>query len=355
MHAKRQLNLSQLLLLACTCFGLSVSFNVASQETDEARARQEVVLEGQSLYELGDFDEIDRVAAKYLKEKSRTPSGIWKIGLFDRGVALGSKPTQPSEEAWLKTKSELEAWIIRSPKSPSAQIAYAEALIEHGWFIRGPSYARDVPTEAWPRFHAQLKKAKEVLLASKSFASHHPNWYGQMIAIAKAESMDEDTFSSFTAEAFKRLPGYYPNYFGAVSAYLPKWGGDMAKIEKFVRAAMQQTAAVEGNAMYARIYWYVSQECNCNLFTETNANWPQMKASFETVIKKYPDQWNLNHFAKFACEANDIAKAATLLKKLDKKINPRAWGEDGLLERCQKAVSATMMQQKPTLKNSNVL
>ena len=78
--------------------------------------------------------------------------------------------------------------------------------------------------------------------------------------------------------------------------------------------------------MYARIYWYASQAHFQNeLFTKSFAAWPRMKEGFEDVIARYPDSWNLNNYAKFACLARDKETTREILKRIQSDPVMEAW------------------------------
>lgn len=308
---------------------------LASNPKTEVEARAVLMRLGGDLYARGEFAEIDQVAGQFLRGRSRTPSGLWKLAILGAGIGSQAHPKNESEEAWEASKKRVRAWIEKAPKSPSAHIEYANQLIGHAWFVRGRSYAKDVRPEAWPRFRALLQEAVDALQASKSFASADPRWYSTMLNLATYQQWDKRKFDNLFKEAMKREPGFYSSHFAGVVYYTPKWGGSNELMEKYIKDSMRFTEKTDGNAMYARIYWYISQvDCDCDLFSDTNAFWPQLRQSFETVIRQYPDDWNVNHFAKFACEARDFAKVASLLERLNGRIVQEAWGMTGVLQRC---------------------
>ena len=50
------------------------------------------------------------------------------------------------------------------------------------------------------------------------------------------------------------------------------------------------------------------------LFLDSNVVWEKMKEGFDDVLKRYPDQCNINNFALFACFAKDRQKARELFE-----------------------------------------
>jgi hypothetical protein len=134
-----------------------------------------------------------------------------------------------------------------------------------------------------------------------------------------------------------REPLYYQTYFEALEHFLPKWHGDAEAIERFARAAVERTATQEGRGMYARIYWYASQtEYGNDLFNKSLAVWRQMRDGFDDVIARYPDPWNLNNYARFACLAGDKSKTRELLARIGPSVVHQAWAPEPLRQHCAK-------------------
>lgn len=78
--------------------------------------------------------------------------------------------------------------------------------------------------------------------------------------------------------------------------------------------------------MYARIYWAAAQDqFHENLFAQSSASWDRMRAGFDDVIARYPDQWNLQNYASFACEANDEETLKKLFERIREPSLDEAW------------------------------
>jgi hypothetical protein len=60
-----------------------------------------------------------------------------------------------------------------------------------------------------------------------------------------------------------------------------------------------------------------------------------MKRGIVDVLKRYPDQWNINNFAHFACLAGDRKETARLTALVTEPIR-EAWAKDAtLFARCR--------------------
>jgi hypothetical protein len=142
-------------------------------------------------------------------------------------------------------------------------------------------------------------------------------------------------FEALVEEGLKREPLYYQLYFAAVRFFTPKWGGDPTKIEAFADAAVARTQKDEGFSLYARIYWVASQyQYGSSLFSQTGVVWPKMKRGIHDVLARYPDQWNVNNFAYFACLAGDRDEAKKLIGMIKGPPSVQAWRRQENFSRC---------------------
>jgi hypothetical protein len=289
------------------------------------------------------FSTLEGLSRTYRTKKSRTSSGLWKLTWFYSGIAdaLEEKYKEEERETALKQLDGIVTrWTSRYPSSPAANITRSSLLITHAWAYRGHSYASKVKPENWAPFHKYVALASANLEKTKSTAAVDPEWYEKMLEVALLESWDHDRFDSLFNEATAREPLFYQNYFVALEYLLPKWNGSLEEVEDFAQSATKKTSAKEGRGMYARIYWYASQShFQNNLFEDSKAVWPRMKEGFDDVVAKYPDAWNLNHYAKFACLANDKATAKGLLERISSTIVAEAWQPPSLLKWCTDRMS----------------
>lgn len=247
-------------------------------------------------------------------------------------AALDPKPVTPEE--WDRREKEVLGWAKARPDSTTARLAYAELLSSRAWSIRGGAYARDVPKDAWKPFREHLLRARRYLEAEKRIASRSPSYYAQRIVYAKGLGDVDEAKAAFD-EGMARFPGYYPMYFAMLDFLLPKWHGGPKEIERFARDATRRTQAAEGEGMYARIYWYAAQsDYEDDLFWTSFARWEQMRAGFEDVVSRYPDQWNIQNFAHFACQAEDAETLRGLFDRIMPPIIADAWKGSSSYETC---------------------
>lgn len=276
----------------------------------------------------GRFDEIEAMAEVFRRSDARTPSGRPKMRLLHEALGYGLLTCQ-----WL-CDGKVEAWMARYPQSPLPLLAEADVLVEKAWEHRGRKYADKVAAEAWAPFYEGIAQAYAHLEANKAVASRDPNWYSQMADVAKAQGWPKQRFNALIDEGLDRFPAYYSIYFSAVGFYAPKWHGSDREIELFARTAVERSP--EGIGMYARIYWYASQiQYDDELFADSDVVWDDMKTGIDHVLASYPDQWNINNFARFACLARDRAKAQELIARIEGEPAPAVWEPGDYFERCK--------------------
>lgn len=292
------------------------------------------------------FDRIDALAAEFRTSQSRSLEygGLWNLSLFNDGISEAiayRKANGP--QFWKRTETLLQRWIAHAPTSPSARLAYAQMLSAHGWNFRGNGYAATVAPQHWKPFRDYIAQSRAYLEKYKTVAAEDPRWYEQMADIATVQSWPQAQFDALMEEGLDRHPLFYPLYFAAVRYYAPKWGGSGAAIEGFARMAYQRTYQVDGFGMYARIYWVASQtQYGDELFSESKVSWPTMSRGIDDVLAKYPDSWNVNNFARFACLAGDQIKTKALIAQIKGPPLMDAWRDEHMFEYCKAWSAATL-------------
>jgi hypothetical protein len=285
-----------------------------------------------------EFSRLENVAKVYLTEKSRTSSGLWNLTAFYAGIGQAINNQTKGEDfetSYRVLEAKTKKWAQQFPNSPSAHIAHSAVLIRHGWAYRGAGYASKVKPESWAPFYRHLAMARDNLEKHKSIASTDPSWYETMMVIALAEGWERRKFDNLLNEALDREPLFYQTYFVALEYLLPKWHGSIDEIETFAQNAVKRTITQEGRGMYARIYWYASQtQFGNHIFSKSHVVWPRMKEGFDDVVSRYPDPWNLNNYARFACLAQDQPTTKELLRRTESSVVPEAWSPRSLRDRC---------------------
>jgi hypothetical protein len=325
-------------LLAAALIGLGLCPWQTVQAETELEQRAAITEATKRSFLDSDLAALEQAASIYRTEKSRTVGGLWKLSAFYAGIdeAIDAYELQSERDVAFDALDKAAGdWVAKYPDSPTGHIVRSMVLTRRAWAHRGSGYASTVSDEAWPRFREYVAAARANLEANKAVASADPKWYEEMLIVARAQGWDQAQFENLLDEALEREPVYYPTYFMALEYLLPKWGGSLDGIEEFAQDAVRRTSQLEGDAMYARIYWYASQtQFRNDIFNNSLVDWQQMKAGFDDIISRYPDAWNLNNYAYFACMARDKAKTVELLERIGTSVVRQAWKPLALKNEC---------------------
>ena len=295
-------------------------------------------------YKAGDFIELDKLASKLRTEKTRTPSGRWLLSVFyaNLNAAIIEDRDKNTELQWANIEGKLNRWVAASPQSATAPIALATAQQSHAWALRGHGFANTVSPKGWEDFAKYMEVSRNTLEANKKISSHDPQWYVVMLRVALAQGWKQEQYWALYEEALSKEPLYYQTYFQAAERIIPMWGGSMQEIQDFAADAVRRTASAEGSGMYARIYWAASGRVGAKEFfamPHRDAVWSQMKAGFEAVIKIYPDDYNRNAYAKFACQVGDVDTFITVTRSFNGKPDKDIWPGD-FFQKCKDYAAA---------------
>lgn len=320
---------------------------LASAQASEPEDNQAIERHVLNLFEAEEFAELDRLAEKYRANETRTGAGHWKLTMFYSGLSSVNPPCacDGATTAAFREIESIEArylrWIEQNPESTVARIAYASTLTDHAWLFRGTGLGSMVAPEAWAPFRDHLAKARRYLRDHKQNTRNDPQWYFVMLIVAKGENWSLLAFQRLVDEAVAAHPYYHEIYYKAVDYLLPQWHGNLALIEEFANFAVEKTREKDGAGMYARVYWYASWSRFGNgLFSETGVVWDKLAAGFDDILERYPDQWNINNFAYFACLAKDRERSSELIARIEGPPIPAAWRyDDAAFGECQGWIS----------------
>jgi len=302
----------------------------------ELEDRQAITGQVSALFMHEQFGELEQMAQQFRMTEERTSSGLWKLTLFYSAISDVADSDEKKDQYWDTIEAKALRWVNTYPQSPTPHIAYAMILIGHAWMIRGCGCAGDDKQENLKPSLEYFARAAKYLREHKDIADVDPRWYETMLIIARAENWDEERFQKLVNEAAGRHPYFYQIYFAAVDYLASRWRGDKRRIEAFADYAVEKTAARDGVGMYARVYWYVAQaQYRSHLFTESAVAWSRMKQGIDDVLARYPDQWNINNFAHFACLAWDGRETRELIERVQGAPIPQAWDSASQYEQCK--------------------
>ena len=263
----------------------------------------------------------------------RTADGRWRLAIYQQSV---KDILQPGAN-WEVVHQIITDWRKASPKSRAAAFAETIYWMQYAWLARGDGYANSVTDDGWRLFGERLDKAKTLLLEAQSYAGNNPLWRRLMVEVGLYSNWPHENLLRLANDATTREKTFEPTYIVMVTALEPKWGGDWADVDAYIRAVQKDTAAVAGQEFYTRLYLDIadSSRFDTDLFTDTRAQWPLMKAGFEDMMRAYPHSGtNLNLFAVYACIANDAETYRHVRWRLGKEADATLWPSNHSLDLC---------------------
>ncbi|WP_444847419.1 hypothetical protein [Duganella caerulea] len=302
-----------------------------AQDNTELNARNALITEVQGYLQKADYKSLEALRKRLLDQTQRTGSGVWKLAIFYNQLHWRPQGTH-DPIFWTRMENEAKAWEKQFPKSSVARMYHVYVLLGRATTFRGTANFKDVPKEDIARMLADTREAMGILntLEKPMLKERDPEFYKAMLQVLPYT--DHYSFLGVThllADARKEFPNYHETYFSAAFFSTEMWASAPDAVDDIARSAMSMRTA-DSDAMYARVYWYMSQMAyDDKLFEKSLADWSEMKTSFDALVDRYPDPWNLNAYAYFACQAGDYATMSGLLKRIGERRVYTSWGRGG--------------------------
>jgi len=291
-------------------------------------AFREMLLEGR-------FAEIETAEKRIREQRELIADGQPRLAALYRGVAMCVDKKCPDADApeadWIAVHERLEQWAETG--SVLALLARVHFQRAYAWRARGPGFVDTVPSEQWPIFRQRVAAAQALFAELPAAAAQMP-WYAELMLLLHRDGGNWSRTEALQAYEYARArdPWYLSLYFVRGSLSAPKWGGSIAEHAEFVeqeiaRADSPDLAAV----LYARLHW---SNQSWMMFADKIASWPKFRDSFDRLVELHPDQWNINNYGQFACNAGDHVRLHEQLLRMEYVIVP-AWHDLDLYIDCR--------------------
>ncbi|MDB5813626.1 MAG: hypothetical protein JWN23_743 [Rhodocyclales bacterium] len=317
-----------------------------SAQSEDPRPINRMAKTTEILLNARNYDELDRVAEQLRKHPQTLADGQPKLAGFYAGVSkcvqMRCGDEDFSEETWVKHAALLDEWSLKYPNSISAKLAKAMYMKEYAWYARGLGFSNTVSPLQWKLFDERIRKAHDLFDAVRQEGSSDPVWYSGMLSIALVEKWSSVEFEKLFVEGTTKFPYYLPLYFSKASYVSPRWGGTQQAFKKFVDDTVEATSKSMGETMYSRLNW---SSWSSDMFSSGQTDWSRMKRGFTRLTHDYPDRWNINNFARFACLAGDATTLKAQLHKIGGSPIPEAWGNADFYFQCIELAHRPTMRQ----------
>lgn len=308
----------------------------------EATARHEVSRKTRDYLEAQDYAGLEALYKKLNKETERTPSGVWKLAVFAAELKFFAQSTT-DVQYWNAFDQQVSKWHKQFPKSVIATVFHAYALRTRALAHRGDGPGALVSQENADAMTRYAGNAHIMLQRHRHQAADHPEWCRAVLEVMPHIPGYIRNIETTAREFMRQHPYYHELHFTAAVFLEPRWGGSFARIDALAKQAAAASSAKEGRALYARIYWYLDQyyysgnrsaQSNVTLFTKTGVDWTEMRAGFDDLVARYPDAWNLNAYAYFACRARDFRTMSQVLGKIGDRMIYSVWAGGDMVAQC---------------------
>jgi hypothetical protein len=316
--------------------------------TGEIAEREAVKQSVRDLFDKSNYSALESLASQYRASGARTPSGVWRLTVFYaafQGVAGAIAPDD--QTGWQRLSTKLADWQGRFPAQPTAVVAQAIALKSYAWALRPRTVVFSASTGADAKFMAALNNARNFLDAEKAVASADPHYYVLRTDVGTAVGEAPDQIMGIVAEGRTKFPGYFAldfsglDYFAAGDGTKAPGPAEAARVAAFVETAMADAGSDAGER-YARLYWHAYSSFYGNdLFKRSLVDWQRLRNGMQAIAAHYPDAWNANMFAYFACLAGDRPTTRKLMDQLpERPLLTAVWQARPVFAGCRKWASA---------------
>ncbi|MEO7494954.1 MAG: ankyrin repeat domain-containing protein [Massilia sp.] len=302
-----------------------------STDGAEMRAREAITSATRDLLERRDYAGLDALYLRLKGPQHRTPSGKWDQALFYH--QLKSFAHASGEPAyWADLQAQAAAWKRHSPASLPARLFAVYLHLQHALSVRGDGDSTTVNAAQRAEMAALSSAALDILGAARPMAlkAGDPEWYRAMLSVLPySNGYAVEAMNRVLDEGMARYPDYHDMVFTAAFYAHPRWYASPDAADRIARRA-GESARGEQASLYARVYWYLDQfEYRGRLFDTGLADWPTMRTSLAALVAQYPDPWNLNAAAYFACQAKDYWTMDELLGRIGDQLVFAVWGDNG--------------------------
>jgi hypothetical protein len=215
-------------------------------------------------------------------------------------------------------------------------IATAQAIRNDAWGLRGTSIDSKLDPDARKLFNRRLADAERLLAPQLQNPQGSPLSAEVLIEIMREEKKPAAQIDKIGAEAIARFPRHTELYVTLSDPnttftrrfdqiHQPLEPVDWAHAEQLMQLARTASALPETYALFY-LTMFSRQTIEFRPFVDSFVNWPDMKASFDALLKSYPAAENLNIYAAYSCQEGDWQTYRGLRSQLNEQsLQPDKW------------------------------
>jgi len=253
----------------------------------------------------GRFDDLDRLADQYRREKTRLKGGDWCLREFYAALDAPQQSDKDSQEHI----DRLEQWMKLRPESITARIALSASLHRWAWVARGNGMANTVTADGWRLFDLRTKESQVVLEGSANMKTMDPQYYSEMLGVGLAQSWDEHRMHELFERGVQLEPDYHYLYTQYANYLLPKWDGHPGDASSFAKSSADKRGGDAGDMLYFQITTVLVKRGDGN-FPVNELDWKRIQRGFSVLTAQYgATRKNQNQLAFMAYKFKDVEVA----------------------------------------------
>lgn len=244
---------------------------------------------------------------------------FYKMGFDDGG--------RNQEPDWDELIRRLRTWRHERPRSITAHVALATALVGWAWEARGGGYAYTVTDRGRQLWQDRLGQAKRVLDEARQLDTTCPGWWMATQRVALGQGWSPHRAAGLYQEAISAFPSYDEYTSHRAYSLLPRWHGAEGEWERFAKAAAEAMPDPDdGDARYAMIIWSQMFFFEKNVFREADVSWPRARRGFQALMRRHPESVEIpSQFCHLAMLAEDVDQARALFDHLGMRCDMAVW------------------------------
>jgi Domain of unknown function (DUF4034) len=278
------------------------------------------------------FDDLDRFADLFRREKTRVNGGEWRLRQFY--VALDAP--QLTDKDTIDHLAHLQKWIDTRPESITARVAMATSLTRWAWVARGSGYANTVTPEGWRLFDERIAKARQVLEGAANMRTMCPQWYSEMMTVGLASSWNDRQVKDIFERGIQFEPDYYYLYDQYANYLLPKWDGKPGDAAKFAKASADRIGGDDGDLIYYHIARAIIRRNEDANARPRDVDWQRIQRGYQVIGSRYGvTRGNENELAFLAYMYRDAAVAKAQFALIGDNWSKGVWNTKKYFDRAR--------------------
>ncbi|SNT07305.1 protein of unknown function [Granulicella rosea] len=277
------------------------------------------------------FDDLERMADEYRRDRTRLPGGEWKLRVFYGALDAPQLTDQDSVDHI----AHLEHWMLKRPESITPRIALSTSLHRWAWVARGNGMANTVTAEGWELFNKRIAESQMVLTNSANLHAMCPQWYSEMMTVGLAQSWDEARIRDTFERGIQLEPDYYYLYKQYANYLLPKWDGKPGEAAAFAKRSADKRGGDAGDMLYFQIASTLISRSN-GKFPVEQMDWKRIQRGAEVLQTQFgATRKTANVLAYMAYKYKDASTARKLFASIGDDWARGVWRDKQYYDRAR--------------------